>query len=205
MSRRLQLGAAVAVALAVAIGVRVAQPSRTSSISQADLAKRSQHFDPSREQDSGGSEQGKDWTTPFNGAGTQVASVAEAQQLVTFKILAPQRFVPAKIFANSSVDVVGFSFNLPNEGNGWVQLVETKTTATALQYQQNFLAAAAQQPGFFSSTTLDTGRVAATMAAANGIGRLLWVDNGVQFDITGEGISPAQVTSLVSQMLYGGR
>lgn len=147
----------------------------------------------------------KNWAVPFNGAGVEVPSIADAQRSVDFSILPPSGFSPTHILVNSQVDAVGFSFYLPGAAGGWVQLVESKTASTPQQYQDNFLKNSSQPAGFFSATTLDNNRVLATLAAANSRGRLLWVDGGVQFDIAGEAMTPAQVKSLVSQMLYKGR
>ncbi|MCA1831145.1 MAG: hypothetical protein ABR548_11235 [Actinomycetota bacterium] len=143
----------------------------------------------------------KSWSMPFNGHGTEVLSVTQALSQVDFPVVVPKFFSPTHIIVNQDADVIGWSFNLPSFG-GWVNLTEGKARMSGDQYQRQFLEAAGHAPDFFTATTVSSGRVPATLAAANGIGRLLWIDAGVQFDITGEGISPQQVAELAESMLY---
>ena len=165
------------------------------------ISHRSPASAPARTEEERGDGPPKDWSMPFNGAGVEVGSIAQALTQVDFPILVPKGETPAHIIVSHEADAVGWSFDLPQQG-GWVDVTESKARMTAEEYQKNFLEAPGQEPGFFSATTVAGGRVPATMAAANGIGRLLWVDAGVQFDVTGEGITPDQVAALVGKMFY---
>lgn len=141
-----------------------------------------------------------DWSRAFGGAGQRFSSMATAQRQATFAMRSPQGFTASDIEVAPSGFAVGWAFSLPQYG-GWVHLVESKATTSAQAYADQFKSANVSSPTFIQ-TTVDHGTIPAVLASANGLGRLMWSDGSITFDISGEGTTPIQVAALVEQMLY---
>jgi hypothetical protein len=141
-----------------------------------------------------------DWSRAFGGAGQPFATADQARQHVAFTIRTPQRFTPSDIEVAPSGFAIGWSFDLPQFG-GWVHVVESKASTNAQAFADQYKSANVVSPKF-TQTNIDHGALPAVLASANDMGRMLWSDGAINYDVAGEALPLAQVAPLVQQMFY---
>ncbi len=159
---------------------------------------------------------GVDWSTPLHGGRTvftsgqggaspavsQASALSTAQQNLPFKIRQP-RFSPSpsKIQFDNPDEVqpadrlLAFVYQLPTYGT---VLVEEKVS----QFQLSDLQARANDPtnpqGAFQMVSVRGTQ--GLLISGNGIGRIMWIEDGILFSITGESVSPAGVQTLAASL-----
>jgi len=142
-----------------------------------------------------------DWERPF-GNSPVVGSVHEAEQLVAFEVRKPAFGVePSLIQVGYPTHVklrertVAFVYEFPGYG---IVVVQERLS----HFTQADLVARADEPSApeeaFRMVRIDTrrGPVGALLTSSEGVGGLLWIEEGVLFGIAGPAASPEAVLSL---------
>jgi hypothetical protein len=142
-----------------------------------------------------------DWKRPF-GTSPVVSSVREAERLVTFEVRKPAFGVEPSLIQVEYPNQVeprertlAFVYELPRYG---IVVVNERLS----HFTQADLEARANEPtvpeGAFRMVQMESrhGSVDALLVSSARVGRLLWIDEGILFDITGPAVSPEAVVSL---------
>lgn len=157
-----------------------------------------------------------DWTIPFGADAPTFDSVAQVQQDLPFRVVEPtswgtpetiQEVSPSQITDPTDEQVV-LVYDLPAVG-GPILLEEKMAGDYSLQVLKELAQAHASDPAVsdnFPSNTpgpflsafqmVDLRGTQGLLIQGNGIGRVMWIEGGVLFDIKGEAVSPDQVVKL---------
>ena len=190
-TKTLTVGLLIMVTLA-ACNSRPAQGPRSGTARNTQLAP------PASE--GGANDYPINWDSPLVD-GVQMSSVADAQPHVAFQIVLPGFLQPDLIQIDDPTQVspdeetVAFVFHTTNYGT--VVLQESEPNGWTVGQMQARANDANAPAGAFQMVKVKG--IDALLIQGSGIGRVMWLKNGVLFNLTGNQISPQQVQNLASQ------
>jgi hypothetical protein len=143
-----------------------------------------------------------DWDAPLRG-GMTVSSLAEAQQYVPFRSRVP-RFAGARLL-RIQVDnpsevaptdrLLALVYDLPSHGR---VVVEEKLSHLTEEFFARRANAPDSPPGAFR--LIRARGLQALLITDGRVGRVMWIEDGVLFDVTGLSVGPDEVVSLASEL-----
>jgi hypothetical protein len=181
---------------------------------------------PPREGQSGGEiESGPEinWEKPFRDGPTFV-SLAAVDEVLPFKVLKPAfgipdliQTIPPAALETPDQQQVALVYHLPDEGTvvleeslpaemtleGLKQIAAAHTGETAEVGQATESATESSTPTMGPVPAFQIVPVRGTeglLVQGNGVGRIMWVESGLLFDLTGPTISPDQVLALAEKI-----
>jgi len=157
-----------------------------------------------------------DWEHPYGGP--QFKSLAEAEEVLKdalpFTLIVPRwgqpdiiEILPDAAEVPPEARVVGLIYHLPDEGTVLVE--EQLQGAWTLEHLKemadtNYGTLDGQSPqpvaGPDPFQLVDIRSTKALLIQGNGVGRIIWLENGLRFDITGPTVSPEEVISLAERL-----
>lgn len=151
-----------------------------------------------------------DWNHPLGGS--DFPSVAAAQKVIPFTIVTPRWGQPDVVEtldpANpAEVQIVALIFHLPEEGSVVVeeQLQGMDSVDHLRQLAETNYGSVGHEPSPSPGTPDPVQLVPlrgtyGLLIQGNGIGRIIWLEGGLKFDITGPTVSPDQVLALAEAL-----
>lgn len=193
-----------------------------NGVSPGESASGTQSSPSQTESDSEGHDSGRyiDWETPFGADAPSFESVAEAQLEVPFEIVSSPaswgnpkliQIVPPSSISDPADEQLAMVFDLADEGP--ILLEEKLAGEYSLDVLKQLAEAHSTDPAVSSDYPTPTQGpflpafqiialrgTQGLLIQGNGIGRVMWVEDGVLFDIKGKTVSPDQVVNLAESL-----
>lgn len=150
-----------------------------------------------------------DWEQPFSNLGVTFPTVEEANAVLPFKIVVPNlpgpdliRTISPEVAAMRD-RVVALVYHLPAPGTVWV--AESLPGGKNVEWLKKFVAARANDPWRDPEAPpayqmVPLRGTEGMLVKGNGVGRIIWIENGILFDITGPTVSPEQVMAIAQEI-----
>jgi hypothetical protein len=150
-----------------------------------------------------------DWERPFHETGPTFATPVEANAVLPFKVVVPslpgpnliQTLPPASVPKDEQV--VALVYHFP--GAGTVVIQESLPGDKDLGWLRETVAAHADEPVDDPAAPqafriVDIRKTEGMLIQGNGVGRIVWIEDGLLFDITGPTVTPEQVLAIAERV-----
>jgi hypothetical protein len=139
------------------------------------------------------------WDAPFGSAAPSYPNADSADKALPFKVVVPAwgtpdliQTIPEAALAGPSDQVVALVYHLKNEGT--VNVEESLPGSWSLD---RMIQTASDHAGF---QMVPLRRTQGMLVEGNGVGRIMWIENGLMFDITGPSVTTDQVLALAEKL-----
>jgi hypothetical protein len=148
-----------------------------------------------------------DWADPYHGAGVVLKSLDQAQRETWFKLLAPS-FGPPDLIQMTpegtakELMAIVLVYHLPAEGTVFVEQMPTTDTgsealgAIVSAHEGEFTEPAEGATRVPTYSLVEMRGTVALLVQGQGLGRVIWIEDGTRVDILGKTLTPTQAIEL---------